>query len=131
MAIWNAGATRRWHTNTDLAHTVDRVDGHGARVAKIIIALHPDPSPELIKEALIHDDGEYVVGDIPAPIKAAWPTLSEILRGAEGATLDRFYGEREPLTPFEKKWLKFADRLDAYLWAKQHMEVLAEADRLS
>lgn len=32
--IFRAGLVRRWHCNPDLAHTVDRIDGHGARVAR-------------------------------------------------------------------------------------------------
>jgi len=61
-AQFRASFVRRWHTNPDLAHTVDTLAGHGGRVARIILKLWPDASPALLKWALVHDDGESVVG---------------------------------------------------------------------
>ncbi len=58
---FRASFVRRWHTNPDLAQTVDTLAGHGGRVARIIIKLWPDSSVALLHWALVHDDGESVV----------------------------------------------------------------------
>ena len=70
-AQFRASFVRRWHTNPDLAQTVDTLAGHGGRVARIILKLWPDSSLALLHWALVHDDGESVVGDVPAPAKGA------------------------------------------------------------
>ena len=37
LDMWKACRVRRWHTNTELAGTDDRIDGHSGRVARIIL----------------------------------------------------------------------------------------------
>lgn len=143
--IFRAGFVRRWHTNPDLAHTCDRIDGHSARVARIILALHPAPTVELLRAVLIHDDGESVVGDCPAPKKDLDANLAKALSDAEYlASVDLWGHWQQSLGPEELAWLRFADRLDAYMWANHHAPhamgadgwpeasvwLLAEADRL-
>ena len=118
--IFRAGLVRRWHCNPDLAHTVDRIDGHGARVARIIIELNPQPSLGLITEALRHDDGESVTGDVKAPTKDAHPVFSEMLAEIEQEARVALWCGYYRLTKSETAWLKFADRLDAYMWAQHH-----------
>jgi len=124
LKIFRAGFVRRWHTHPDLAHTCDRIDGHSARVARIILALHPGPSRDLIRAALIHDDGESVVGDVPFPTMRAME-----MRCADGAlflaeceteAVEGIWGACKPLGAHDIAWLKFADRLDAYMWAAHH-----------
>lgn len=118
LAIFRAGFVRRWHTNPELAHTCDRIDGHSARVARIILALHPSPSLGLIHAALIHDDGESVVGDMPHGAKDGH--LGTEYRHAEGTATRRLWGDLPGLSGHDSLWLKFADRLDAYMWAAHH-----------
>lgn len=120
LQIFRAGFVQRWHTNPDLAHTNDRIDGHSARVARIILALHPDPSVDLLRAALIHDDGEHGVGDIKAPAKDADEILSTYLEGAERGHRMMLWGEDSELSQDCRAWLRFADRLDAYMWAAHH-----------
>ena len=128
LSIWAACRVRRWHTNWELAGTDDRIDGHSARVQRIILALHPAPTMALMVAALVHDDGEYAVGDIPQPAKAAMrsrePEAWERFEAAEDDALAEVWAEsidRLPhITYRELLWLKFADRLDAYIWAKMH-----------
>ena len=113
---------RRWHTNPDLAQTVDTLAGHGGRVARIILKLWPDSSAALLQWALVHDDGESVVGDVPAPTKRGMDSEQE------RAALDRIWPGLPELTPDEYERLRFADRLDAYMWAKHHAQHTLDSD---
>ena len=128
--IYRAGRVRRWHANPDLAHTDDRIDGHSARVARIILARHPAPSFDLIRAALIHDDGESVTGDVPAEAKRMFPALARALKGAEAQAVLRLWGTLPDanLTARDLEWMKFADRLDAYMWAQAHRPDILAAD---
>ena len=118
---FRAGFTRRWHTNPDLAHTNDRIDGHAGRVARIILMMHPSPSLELVRAALIHDDGESLTGDLPGPFKAAMPPeVGRHFDRAESAEIIDIWGRGFRLTGQEVSWLKFADRLDAFMWCAWH-----------
>lgn len=118
--VFRAGFVTRWHTNPDLCHTNDRIDGHSARVARVILALHPSPSLALIRAALTHDDGESGVGDVKAPAKDADETLSALLTGAERAHRMLLWGPDPELSDLDRDWLHFADRLDAYMWASHY-----------
>lgn len=116
--VFLAGLVHRWHTNPHLAHTHDRLDGHAGRVARILLAIHPDPSVALLRAALTHDDGESVAGDIPGPTKRAHPEYARAAEALERAEIERLWGRAGgDLTAQDVLWLRFADRLDAYQWA--------------
>jgi len=127
-SIFRAGFVRRWHSNPDLCHTVDRIDGHSARVARIILALHPSPSVALIRAALTHDDGESVTGDMSAVMKQQNPVIASILALAEGVARRALWGHEPDLSDRDRNWLKFADRLDAYMWAAHHAPHIMDRD---
>lgn len=126
VRIWRAGATRRWHTNPDLCDTIDRIDGHGARVARLILVLHPEPTMDLICAALIHDDGESEVGDMKAPLKDAAPVIADALAEMESIFRVTIWGEWA--RDIDDPWIKFADRLDAYMWARHHRPDIMDSD---
>jgi len=116
--VFLAGLVHRWHTNPHLAHTHDRLDGHAGRVARILLAMHHNPSAALLRAALTHDDGESVSGDIPGPTKRAHPEYARVAETVERAEIKRLWGRSgDDLTRRELRWLQFADRLDAYQWA--------------
>lgn len=118
---FKAGFTRRWHTHERLGQTVDRVDGHSARVARIILMLHPCPSPELVWAALVHDDGEQSVGDLKGPAKSSLPAACRAaIEEMESISIRRIWGRVPNLTDRELMWLKFADRMDAIMWCAFH-----------
>ena len=126
--IFRAGFVRRWHSDPDLCHTVDRIDGHSARVARIILALHPSPSVALIRAALTHDDGESVTGDMSAVMKRNNPVIAAHLAGAEYIARTDLWGLDPPICRVDERWLKFADRLDAYMWASHHAPHIMDRD---
>jgi len=114
--IFLSGLTNRWHANPWLATTTDRIDGHQGRVARLITALWPDASRDLIIAALTHDDGESVTGDIPFTTKK-----TERQKNAEAAARVMIWGRQLPslLTPDADR-LIFCDRLDAAMWMMHH-----------
>lgn len=116
QAIFDAGRVRRWHSNPDMSHTDDYNDAHQGRVARIILALHPNPSKRLIFAALMHDDGESLTGDFSFEFKRQFPALREQIRIAEHERIVELWGFQADLLPTDKKWLKFADCLDSYMW---------------
>ena len=120
--IFHAGRVRRWHTNPVLSRTDDYLDGHHARVARIILALHPNPSIHLITAALTHDDGESETGDMPAPFKNSLPDpIRAALDTWEASGRQVVWCEApHDLSVDDAAWLKLADRLDAYMWARHH-----------
>ena len=114
--VFYAGLVHRWHTNPHLAGTADRLNGHQARVARIIYALWPEAHLVLIIAALTHDDGEFITGDIPAPC-----CKTKAQAYAEGEAYHSIWGMEFPaLSTVHQQRLHFADKLDAYMWAKHH-----------
>lgn len=115
MDTWRATFVRRWHSNPDMCHHTDMIGGHSERVALLLLGFWPDSSRDLIRAALMHDLHESVLGDPPPAGKAR-------LRGAyetEAALVDAQNGWAVDLSPEEAARLQFADRLDAYLFARE------------
>lgn len=124
LSIYDACRVRRWHTNPELSCTDDYIDGHSGRVTRYILKLHPCPSRQLIIAALIHDDGEHGIGDIAQPAKVMLrqfePVAMARLDACEEDALAEIWDAFPDLTAMETQWLRFADRLDAYIWAAKH-----------
>jgi 5'-deoxynucleotidase YfbR-like HD superfamily hydrolase len=97
-------------------------------VARIILALHPSPSVGLIRAALTHDDGESVTGDMSATLKQANPAFARALRSTEFKARTDLWGPDPAISSAEERWLKFADRLDAYMWAAHHAPHIMDRD---
>lgn len=117
-AILRSGYVRRFHANPDLAHLGDTVAHHHAMTAQILCAVHPGPSAELIRAALHHDCGEMVVGDLPAPFKSANPALARAHAAVEDKARQSM-GVQVEVTEEDGRWLRFADRLAAYVHVAQ------------
>lgn len=128
VKIYRAGRVRRWHANADLADTDDRIDGHSARVARLLMALFDDCPAILLRAALTHDDGEVAVGDIPAPVKRRHPRLEAMVAEIEGTEVHYLWGADAlaGLDEIHARQLRFADRLDAFMWAAHHRPWILE-----
>jgi len=126
--LWLSGRVMRWHTNPRMSSTQDRLDGHHARVAQIILERHPGPSVELLRAALTHDAGEAIVGDLPADMKRQMPEVAERHALVEAVSRDTIAGAFPDLSESDQTWLRYADRLDAYLWAQFHGEDMKTLD---
>ncbi|MCV2870654.1 HD domain-containing protein [Defluviimonas sp. WL0002] len=122
-----AGLVRRWHANPDLAWTGETNGHHQWTVAALIAALHPAPSANLLREALLHDVGEVMAGDLPYPFKQDNPEIARAHAAFERAQRERLCAAW-PLTIGETTWLELADRLAAHLWMLAHRPGLAVRD---
>ena len=121
--VFRAGFVHRWHTNPDLCHTVDRIDAHQGRVARLMLALWPETTAAALHYALTHDDGESVVGDAPATSKGAFDAVM-----AEASARRSIWPGLVDLPAEDLARIKFCDRLDAFMWAKHHAPHTLKAD---
>ena len=122
LSIFAAARVTRWHTHPRLSLTHDPLDGHQGRVARIIMALHPAPSAQLLMAALTHDDGEHVTGDMPGETKRDIDErlLSDLAFLEEDAR-ERLWGNVHiNVTGENADWLRLADRIDAFMWCGFH-----------
>lgn len=113
-ALMRSNYVIRYAPNPDLARYGDTNGHHQAMVAQIIFALHPNPSQDLIYEALHHDVGEMNLGDIAGPAKAENRTLADLLDFAEGVQREKVGAPRRQLNVVDAMWLRFADSLAAF-----------------
>ena len=127
---WLAGFVHRWHAGTCapwLAHTNDRIDGHGGRMAVLALHFWPDCSRDLLAACVTHDLGEYVAGDLPWSAKEHNEALAiAVSRTEKRALHDMGFGLR--VSGKNTRRLKFLDRLDAYLWAQHHAPHMMDRD---
>lgn len=101
---------KRFHTKPMLVG--ETVGHHSSGVAFLIMTIDPDCSAKLLKAAILHDMGEYMTGDIPAPGKRA----SKLLASAENIMASMYCKEHNlslPQLNDREKWLlKLCDGLD-------------------
>jgi len=114
---------QRWREGSQVerAHTVKHigeytVGQHSHGVALIILALHPDPSADLIRAALLHDLHEVHTGDIPMFAK------TEDFRKLEENTQAQIETD-VTLSDEDALWLRAADSLDLLLWCREQTEM--------
>lgn len=118
IKLWRKGASvRRYHT----LHTtvVDTVGAHSGGVAYLCALLAgPECSAALLKAALYHDLPEYVVGDVPSPIKVS---MNGALDKLEAEVLAAHHVEEPVLTEKEVQLLKFCDAADGTLFCIEEL----------
>lgn len=121
-----SGKVRRWHTH----HGLDQNNAdHSWGVAMILLKIHPSPSLELIKAALLHDCAEYLTGDTPGYAKANSPQLKAELDKLEGAASIALGLELPVLEGVDHHWLSLADAIEAILFVR-HCGRFSEADAI-
>ena len=122
---WNATFVRRWHTHPRLCDTTDYVSGHSHRVTMLLLGFFPNAGRDLIVAALYHDMGEYCVADIAGPVKNRRPELALMSGELERDGRDAIGCHMRSLDFREKAALRICDKLDALLWAKRHLRLVA------
>ena len=109
-----AGVVPRCHTfgAPDPTYTIGQ---HSWNATNLLLLLHPDPEPVLIKAIMWHDAAERFTGDVPAPVKWNNPILGQELDRVERLILEK-YDMYHDLTPYQLSWLHAVDRLELFLW---------------
>jgi 5'-deoxynucleotidase YfbR-like HD superfamily hydrolase len=119
-----AGNVLRWHT-WPVSRNQTNAE-HQWNVARIVLAINPGASRELIMEAMFHDLGEIATGDPPYPIKRENPRLKEEMDRLETDTrrtmvLPWSLPPQHPLTVFETWVLKLADCIETWEFALEEI----------
>jgi 5'-deoxynucleotidase YfbR-like HD superfamily hydrolase len=116
-AVLEAGEVRRCHV---VPHSTPyTVAAHSYGALSLLLLLHPDPSPALIRAVLWHDVGERWLGDLPSPAKWVFPELGAVYEAAEEEVL-RKLGLFSELTEEERLWLSAVDTLELWFWARNN-----------
>ena len=112
------GQTVRYHTNPVMSRLHQTDADHSWGVAIIILKLHPNPSRNLVAQAIVHDCGEKWAGDLSYPFKRMYPEIGRNHAEAEKQlAMDHRIPQFE-LTKEESEWLRFADRLERHYFAE-------------
>ena len=115
LALYETLDVKRWHREKIPAQTTC---DHSGKMVLLCVALHPNPSANLLKAIILHDAEEYLTGDFPSEVKEQIPELQKIEAQARGDFLEMFELENPfvKLTPDENLWLKYLDKLECLLY---------------
>ena len=97
------------------------VDSHSWETAIILTRIYPQCSKKLLEYALVHDCGESVTGDVPAPIKKRYPYLKDEYDKIETMSLNNLGVETPNFSKEEKLALKWADYLSGLYFTTRRM----------
>jgi hypothetical protein len=81
----SAGKVTRYHTWERIRD--QSVGEHTWQLLRIILAVHPHASPELLRWTMFHDVGERVTGDVPFPVKREHPEVKRAFDAMEQEAL--------------------------------------------
>lgn len=103
---------RRYHTLSHVS-APETVGHHTCNVMALIFFLYDDEPPlNVVKAVLHHDVIEFVIGDIPSPVKWAFPAFSKSVKELE-QLLERKHGLAGELElELDRALLRYADMMD-------------------
>ena len=108
----------RWNGQT-VGEFPYSVAEHSLLVERILRLLTPRARPELRLAALLHDAAEYVIGDLISPVKNALGGEYGELEDRLSAAIRLRFGMPMDLSQPDKRAIKRADRMSAWLEAHQ------------
>lgn len=117
-----AGRVIRYHAVPSVHNPLQNVAQHSWNVAILVMHITGfDCSLELLMEALLHDTGEAITGDIPYTVKRDNPKLKmEFLELEIKARKEHTICAPINLSEMERAVLKVADTLDGFIWCALH-----------
>ena len=122
LSLRASGHVKRWHTIRTL--TQQTVAEHSGQALTLLLILHPDPSMNLVKALLWHDSSERLVGDIPAPIRRAFPSFAAEYEQLELVVAMKHHPSAiVDLTDDEKRWLKAIDTLELLMHVAEEIKL--------
>lgn len=111
-ALREAGKVKRCHTVP--CHHTPTVNEHSGNMVDLLLALHPQPTMNLVRACRLHDTPERWSGDMPAPAKQV---LGERLTEFEARAMNAL-GLGYTLNKSEGQWLMALDKLELLMWAR-------------
>jgi len=116
-----AGALERCHNVPH--HGSYSVGLHSYNAVNILLTLHPDPSPNLVKAMMWHDSPERFLGDLPAPAKWYNADLAKEYTKAEKQVAEHMGIQHvfAELTDDDKNWMHAADRLELLQYCQDQL----------
>ena len=119
---------RRCHTFPH--HGEYTVGKHSYDAVMLLLTLNPHASAELIKAVLMHDLGEFWVGDMPCTAHWKNKELGVAYRAAERAALDEARIKIPDLNLSEQAWLAAVDKLELLYWTMEQIDLGNEYARV-
>lgn len=116
IQLLQSGFSKRFHSNPDMADKADDLAQHQWSVAMILLFLKPDCSKELLVEALTHDVGEMVAGDLSYDFKINNKEIAELHKKLEVIYRNRIISTKELFFKDDINALQLSDWLSAYWW---------------
>lgn len=118
--IFKSSNVKRYHIHPVVGE--QNIAHHSWRLVMLIYFTVKNPSPNLIKAALLHDAAEVITGDTPYTAKK----LSLDLKRALDAMEKRFYEDNElniNLFENEQLYLKACDMLELLWFCKEQLDL--------
>jgi len=100
----------RFHT--EFTFRKQNLGWHSANAVIILETCFPNCTKEQILACLIHDCGEYLSGDVPAPAKWLFPGIKEACDSLQKHWEDEYDFLLPELTEQELEEIKFADNME-------------------
>jgi len=95
------------------------VGQHVADMFVLLDALHPDPSPQLMRAVLHHDLHERFLGDIPGCVTAEYPFFKATVKHVESMLRDELQSSGAMQLDLEdSQWLWAVDKIELLLWCE-------------
>lgn len=120
-----AGRVMRYHTSEVLR--AEDVAQHTFNMLNLLMIItEGSVSANLMKAALLHDQGEYVTGDIPSPVKKSVLSIDQtfLLTSMEEAAVNFIHKQGTPkLTKWEHGLLKIADNMDGLIKCTEEVKL--------
>lgn len=116
IKAYDSGQVTRYHANPQMNRRMQTNADHQWGVAIIALSIAPELcTKEFLLNALLHDAGERLSGDLPAPFKAANREIADLHRCAEDQVRSSLVGELPELDDQQEWLLKLADICEALL----------------
>ncbi len=117
----HAGSVMRYHTSP--LQVPESVGHHTFNLINLILILTDGKaSRNLLINALAHDMGEYVTGDLPSPIKQGLPVETmHLLIEIEAAAIEEIHPMEFPMSVEDLTILRLCDNLDGLLKCRDEL----------
>lgn len=113
-----ASHVERMHTLPH--HGTYTVGQHSFDMAMMLLALHPNPSANLLQACLFGQLHERYTGNVPARMKEQDGEIGKRFAVIERRAQEKI-GTFIPLTEEEQQWYRALDVAETYLWCKDQL----------